>query len=119
MLLSGIRAHDVAARYGGEEFVVLLPFADAEEARVFAERIWIAIGCHRWPLRPVTASLGVATDAVGALSVADLLERADRALYESKRGGRDRVTYDDDPSGGAPMETSSVKSRPLHEAAAS
>jgi diguanylate cyclase (GGDEF)-like protein len=96
LLLGGVRAHDVAARYGGEEFVVLLPFAEADEARVFSERIWIAIGSHRWPMRPVTASLGVATDAGGICGAAELLERADRALYESKRVGRDRVTHDDD-----------------------
>ena len=60
-LQSAVRAHDVVARYGGEEFVVLLPATEANEALEVAERLRSAIADQPWPLRKVTASLGVAT----------------------------------------------------------
>jgi diguanylate cyclase (GGDEF)-like protein len=86
------RAQDVAARYGGEEFAVLLPSTGADEAWTFAERLRAAIAAADWPLAPVTASLGVATLTPGTGGAADLVEQADRALYRSKRGGRNLVT---------------------------
>jgi diguanylate cyclase (GGDEF)-like protein len=55
------RAGDIPARYGGEEFLVLLPGADANGARLLAERLRCAIESHPWPCRSVTASLGIAT----------------------------------------------------------
>ena len=55
------RAHDVVARYGGEEFVVLMPTTLAIDALDVAERLRAAINCESWPLRKVTASLGVST----------------------------------------------------------
>lgn len=89
-----VRDQDVAARYGGEEFVVLLPGAGAAEAMVFAERLRRTLESHPWPLRPVTASLGVATATPPTPGLSDLLGRADRALYAAKRAGRNRVLRD-------------------------
>jgi len=94
MLRDITREHDVAARYGGEEFVVLLPSTSADDAVVIAERLRDRIEQVPWALRAVTASLGVATTDTHITSSAALVEAADRALYHSKRAGRNRVTHD-------------------------
>jgi diguanylate cyclase (GGDEF)-like protein len=95
ILRAGTRPTDVVARTGGEEFVVVLPAAGSNEALNAAERLRRAIAAHPWPLRPVTASFGVtvASGPKKMLGIAEVLDAADRALYHSKRSGRDRVTH--------------------------
>lgn len=99
LLQAGARGSDFVARYGGEEFVVLLPNTDAEAAKVLSERLRIAIESATWPLREVTVSGGVATGipkGVGDESLhtesEHLLSEADKALYQSKAQGRNRIT---------------------------
>ncbi len=94
---------DCAARYGGEEFAVILPATESElpggaldGAVTTAERIRVAISEARAPLvvsgwRGVTVSIGVATLPVHADDAADLVSKADQALYEAKRQGKDTV----------------------------
>jgi two-component system chemotaxis response regulator CheY len=94
LILESIREHDVVARYGGEEFAILLPSTSAEEAIALAERIRIGIEQHSWPARAVTASFGVATTRQGIPTCEALVEAADRAVYHSKRSGRNRVSYE-------------------------
>ena len=91
-----VRETDFAGRYGGEEFVVLLPGTTLDGAAQFAERLRSSIERQQldYQGRPLsfTISLGVATltdDMAGYLT---LLERADKALYQSKEGGRNQVT---------------------------
>jgi two-component system chemotaxis response regulator CheY len=93
LLREGVREHDVAARYGGEEFVLLLPMTDVAASGIVGERIRAAIASRAWPLRPITASLGIATTGPRVTSPAGLLDLADRALYRSKAEGRNRVTH--------------------------
>jgi len=95
VLLSTVRAEDVAGRYGGEEFLVVLPDIDLAGSVTVAERIRTAVRALNLPLPPVTISLGVATLEAQSSSVAALVAKADRALYVSKRSGRDRVTHFD------------------------
>ncbi|KEZ78164.1 GGDEF domain-containing protein [Salinisphaera hydrothermalis] len=90
------RASDTVARWGGEEFLFLLPNTDIEAALDFARRVRVAVARH--PLVPkaptevaCTVSLGVASLAPGETLEAAIV-RADRALYESKMAGRNRVT---------------------------
>ena len=96
-VFSGVlRAYDVIARYGGEEFVVLLPASDSDSARVAADRLRAGLAAYPWPRRPVTASFGVATTDSRPTEPLSLLGRADRALYQAKREGRDRVVHERD-----------------------
>ncbi|TIT46044.1 MAG: GGDEF domain-containing protein, partial [Mesorhizobium sp.] len=92
------RPADAAARYGGEEFALILPETDARGAFVIAENLRskvrdLALGHAGSEKGIVTVSIGVGTfDAGGAaMEIADLLNRADEALYGAKAAGRDRV----------------------------
>jgi len=89
------RESDILARFGGEEFVLLLPdtrgyaaMAFAEELRRRIEAAPLAIDgeCLR-----ITASIGVAEADAGMECLGDLIKRADQALYDAKREGRNRV----------------------------
>lgn len=85
------RDFDTSARYGGEEFAVILPSCSSKESLLVAERLREAISKID-AVTPVTASSGVATFPTHATDLQSLIKAADEALYESKRGGRDRVT---------------------------
>jgi diguanylate cyclase (GGDEF)-like protein len=93
------RAGELPARYGGEEFAVILPGVTAPEACTLGERIRQAIEARRLPHARtggfgwVTLSVGVASMLVTAeASASGLVQRADVALYASKKTGRNRVT---------------------------
>ncbi len=90
------RATDVVARFGGEEFVALCEETDEEGAMLLAERIREELErtVFDTPLGPlsVTCSLGVATFPDAGADWDTLFKAADTALYESKNGGRNRVT---------------------------
>ena len=98
ILKQNVKGKDTAARFGGEEFVVLLPDTPsagahklAEQIRRTVERLKIKRADKNETVENITISLGVACYRVGE-SIADLLARADQALYASKHGGRNRVT---------------------------
>lgn len=87
----GLRVVDVAARYGGEELAVLLPHTALDGARIVARRLLAAArGVPVAGGGAVTVSLGVAQWSPGEAADA-LVARADVALYEAKRAGRDRA----------------------------
>jgi diguanylate cyclase (GGDEF)-like protein len=90
------RDSDIAGRYGGEEFVVLLPDTDSEGAMTFAERLRQSIEAHEvvHEGRSIrfTVSLGIADLSEPTNGYAQLIERADNALYSSKASGRNQVT---------------------------
>lgn len=89
-----IRGMDCIARVGGEEFAVLLPETDAAAAIIIAERLRTTLAAPPEPeqvrLVACTVSIGVAV-RTGQESVADMMRRADIALYEAKSGGRNQV----------------------------
>ncbi|MGE0709159.1 MAG: diguanylate cyclase [Planctomycetota bacterium] len=93
-----LRRDDYAARWGGEEFLILLPGSDVEGAVVAAEKVAEAI--KGTPIGEVgltvTCSLGLSCYPRHADTSALLIKRADQALYEAKRTGRDRVVVFED-----------------------
>lgn len=93
-----IRTTDVLARYGGEEFVVLLPETDLAEAILAGARIREAVRDRSVPEnggpRTVTVSVGAAALSDGRPGGPTLVERADAAMYQAKRQGKDRVVAD-------------------------
>ncbi|MFN7037592.1 MAG: diguanylate cyclase [Bellilinea sp.] len=95
---AALRKVDILGRYGGDEFVILLPETTQEGARRLTERLRQAIAQQSITAGgvsiPITLSIGLASNVKEpALSLDELLQRADRALYDSKLNGRDRVTF--------------------------
>jgi diguanylate cyclase (GGDEF)-like protein len=94
---SHMRSTDIFARYGGEEFIFLLPEQTEAGAVELAERLrqlleQAEVKFEAWNLK-VTASFGLALiEKESALTLEQMIDRADQALYQSKRDGRNRVT---------------------------
>ncbi len=92
-----VRGADLACRFGGEEFVLVMPDTPAEVAATVAERLRGMIEARPFQLRTgetplmLTASMGIATIGPGIETPEQLLKQADRALYEAKNSGRNRV----------------------------
>lgn len=93
-----LRDIDVFARWGGEEFLILLPRTDLHGAEEVAER------CREAFVKTPIADIGTITGSFGVVeystdddTLQHLLQRADRALYEAKRHGRDRVSSESEP----------------------
>ncbi|WP_376691288.1 diguanylate cyclase [Wenzhouxiangella sp. EGI_FJ10409] len=90
-----VRGSDTLARIGGEEFALILPDAEAEEARRLADAIRATVEEAGFRIDDeehiITLSAGVATWQAGMQSISELLQAADRQLYEAKSSGRNRV----------------------------
>lgn len=91
------RGIDLVARMGGEEIVVVLPDTTLEAAYAVAERIRERVEAEAFAIHsnarqiPVTVSIGVASRRAGDASSAEMMKRADDALYRAKAAGRNRV----------------------------
>jgi diguanylate cyclase (GGDEF)-like protein len=99
--LGAVRAGDVVGRIGGEEFLLVMPGAASDAAMMVAERLRMAIqlsGLRHADGAPVTGSIGIATANVGD-TPETLLARADGALYEAKRTGRNKIVEARDGTG--------------------
>ena len=95
-LKENLRGADVAARYGGEEFSILLPQTNSSEAVIIANRVRKRVETEFFPNRQVTISIGIASNSLSLNSAKDLVSAADKALYEAKRRGKNKVqVYED------------------------
>ncbi|MGQ0506954.1 MAG: diguanylate cyclase [Myxococcaceae bacterium] len=104
LVVASVRSTDVVARYGGEEFGILFVQAGATEAAIITNRLRERIAKHRFALPtsaaggtaeiPVTVSIGVAQFHEDD-DMAAFLSRADSALYDAKRAGRNQVKVDE------------------------
>jgi len=96
-LMTNARDTDVVARYGGEEFAIIFPDTPAQSAREAANRMRELIERRVFPLTQlertlhVTVSIGVASYPRDGMSSADLIARADAALYFAKKNGKNQV----------------------------
>jgi diguanylate cyclase (GGDEF)-like protein len=112
VVTDGVRRIDTAARYGGDEFVVLLPETDPTGAFVLAEKIRIGVNELTLDLPDDTVrpslSVGVVSFPEDGSTADELMISADRAMYASKRAGKNRVTGVDVPASrpraGAPTQ---------------
>lgn len=95
-----LRSVDIFARYGGDEFIVLLPQSSLETATLCAERVRGELGKLQFEQAPqdfrITISVGIA-QYFAPENISTLLERADSALYQAKRKGRDRIEQAEQP----------------------
>ena len=97
LLVSSLRAADIVGRYGGDEFFVGMPGCEHEQAMAIADKLRLAIkercdaALGDVKRLHVTVSIGVATLQDNHSALADLIEHADKALYEAKSSGRNRV----------------------------
>jgi len=96
-LVSHLRDKDIPIRYGGEEFAVLLPDATVQAARKVAERISTGLAEFRFVTgKQHTVSQGIA-EYNGESSLELFVARADKALYDAKTGGRNRILIAERP----------------------
>ena len=95
---AAMRETNMAARYGGEEFIIVLPDTTLKSCTLVAERIRKAVmlmvvpSNAEKPLPPLTVSIGVAVFPEHGQTLEEVIQDSDKALYESKRNGRNRVT---------------------------
>nr|MDA8109032.1 GGDEF domain-containing protein [Betaproteobacteria bacterium] len=94
-IVASVREHDVLGRFGGEEFALIVPGGDREAAASTAERVREAVEARPFEVegRDMTATLsaGIAVLGEDGADWDALVGAADRALYEAKRRGRNRV----------------------------
>lgn len=102
ILMTSTRGKDFAARFGGEEFAVIFPTKSHMDAVVVADRLRLDL-CRHLEIKgeplTVTVSIGGAFFPSGQFHYADLFKKADAALYEAKRTGRNRVVFAPDNTG--------------------
>lgn len=98
ILTAGVRTVDHVGRYGGEEFLIVLPETTKDDACSLAERIRVSVENDAFVIvedRAIrrTISVGVASYPEDALNPAELVQRADEALYRAKRAGKNCVVW--------------------------
>jgi diguanylate cyclase (GGDEF)-like protein/PAS domain S-box-containing protein len=102
LMKKSVRKTEIVARYGGEEFGMLLPDTNTNEAKLLAERLRKMIEGYEWAQRKITVSIGTATvlpksnQPITEVEINQFFIMADKALYFSKKSGKNRVTHFND-----------------------
>ncbi len=97
LLANEMRQVDLIGRYGGEEFVVILPETTPDRALETAQRLRTRVAAHRFELEPggrtlsITVSIGIGVIPDHGRTMDALIRAADKAMYQAKQAGRDRV----------------------------
>ncbi|MHA1570317.1 MAG: diguanylate cyclase [Alphaproteobacteria bacterium] len=97
-----VKGRDITARFGGEEFVILLPETGVQNAATVAEQVRKSVCGKKITMRSTGKTLGRITLSVGVAQLrppedtASLLQRADEAMYQAKKNGRNQVAMEDD-----------------------
>lgn len=86
-----IRNMDIAARYGGEELAIIVPESTPNDAVLLAQRIREKISKLEFANFSVTVSIGICHLSLGIRDISDIISRADKALYDAKLSGKNRV----------------------------
>jgi diguanylate cyclase (GGDEF)-like protein len=102
LLMENTRKENIVARYGGEEFALLLTNTDLDTALQIAERLRIRLGEEEFLFSGsrfrLSVSIGVACNGGDASAVEGMISRADQALYNAKRSGKNRVCFLEKPA---------------------
>lgn len=111
---NGTRALDVVARYGGEEFIVLLPGTDVQLAANIADKMRAQLAQKVFPNEKgdfsTSISIGVTQASPDEKDIEAIIARADRALYEAKHSGKNKVMIASDTPGYQPSPTPAISS---------
>jgi len=83
---NSVRPSDLVCRYGGEEFMIILPQTNKMAAKIVAERLRVRVGLYL----PTTVSIGIAGIPEDAQEISVLIEKADNALYQAKKTGKNK-----------------------------
>ncbi|MFH1191541.1 MAG: diguanylate cyclase [Candidatus Omnitrophota bacterium] len=81
-----VRPSDIVCRYGGEEFIIILSQTEKVAAKIVAERLRVQVGLYL----PATISIGIASIPEDAQEISALIEKADNALYQAKKTGKNK-----------------------------
>jgi diguanylate cyclase len=99
IMKAALRSYDILARYGGEEFVVFVSETTQDDAVNLAERIRESLAAtpcvYNCIKIPITVSIGIAASFPDC-TIETMIDKADKALYRAKEGGRNRVILNED-----------------------
>ncbi len=94
VLRNSVRDVDTVGRWGGEEFMAILPFSNKDQGLIVAQRILEKVSFHEFsqlPDKHITVSIGLSCSNPSLNTKDEFIEASDRALYEAKRNGRNRI----------------------------
>jgi diguanylate cyclase (GGDEF)-like protein len=91
------RKTDIGARMGGDEFVLLVSECDQKQANIIAQRIWSDANSRQIETKGdeihISVSIGIACYPIHGSTIEDILNKADKAMYEAKKAGKNQIMF--------------------------